>query len=199
MARKRRPLKVEPEKVWFTSDTHFNHANICQYSNRPFESLEAMEEHIIAVWNSQVGSDDLVFHLGDFALSYGKRDADKIDKYLSRLNGNKFLVIGNHDREEVYNNKRWNGVERMHEIKIDLGGEHAQRIVLCHYAMRTWNQSHRGSWMLHGHSHGGLPDEGGKTLDVGVDCSLNYAPINLTDIAKVMDCRRVVLSGDHHE
>lgn len=27
---------------------------------------------------------------------------------------------------------------------------------MSHYAMRVWNQSHKGSWMLHGHSHGTL-------------------------------------------
>ena len=182
--------------IWFTADTHFNHGNIVSYSSRPFDDLEDMTERIIEQWNERVNHGDLVYHLGDFALSWGKRDFDPIDWILSRLNGNKWLIRGNHDREEVYKNPRWNKVEFYHELKVDLGGVHKQRIVLCHYAMRVWNQMHRGSWMLHGHSHGNLSDIGGKSMDVGVDCH-DYRPISLDEVAQYMANREFV-SYDHH-
>lgn len=183
--------------VWFTSDTHFNHEKIVEYSSRPFASLEEMTETMISRWNEKVRSGDSVYHLGDFALSWGKKHKSLIDDILARLNGNKHLVIGNHDRDEVIKNPRWSTVNGYHELKVDLGGLHKQRIVLCHYAMRVWNQAHRGAWMLYGHSHGNLADIGGRTMDVGADCH-NFYPINVEEIAEIMQSR-VHVNCDHHE
>lgn len=175
--------------VFFTADTHFNHANIIEYSKRPFSDLEEMTEAIIERWNRCVSKGDTVFHLGDFALSWGKKHAAVIDGLLARLNGQKWLIKGNHDREEVTKNPRWHMVKDYHELKHE-----GQRIVLCHYAMRTWSQSHRGAWMLHGHSHGNLTDIGGKTLDVGVDC-FDFTPVSFEGLCWIMSQRPIV---DHH-
>lgn len=99
--------KPMSEKVWFISDTHFSHGNIIRYCNRPWNSgkgedgeivvaekdIYAMNEALIANWNSTIGEDDVVWHLGDFAL--GNRS--RIPEFVSRLNGHKKLVLGNHD------------------------------------------------------------------------------------------------------
>lgn len=183
--------------IWFTSDTHFNHANIDKLSNRNFGSLEAMEAAIITNWNNVVSSGDTVYHLGDFALSSGKKDADLIDSILAKLKGNKWLISGNHDRDEVKKNTRWVKVVDYHELKIDTGGETKQKIVLFHYAMRVWNQMHRGAWMLHGHSHGNLIDVGGKILDVGTDVH-KYCPISVETVKNYMETREIVFC-DHHK
>lgn len=183
--------------IWFTADTHFNHENIIEYSSRPFPGLYQMTDKIIDNWNYRVLPGDTIYHLGDFALSWGKKHAEVIDRLLARLNGQKFLVKGNHDRDEVTKNPRWVQVKDYHEIKVDLGDVHKQRIVMSHYAMRTWNQMHRGAWMLHGHSHGSLEDIGGKTLDVGVDC-YDFHPVSLGEVAESMRLREVT-SYDHHE
>jgi calcineurin-like phosphoesterase family protein len=182
--------------IWFTSDTHFNHANIIEYSRRPFVSLEEMTETMISRWNSCIKRGDTVYHLGDFALSWGARHAQTIDSLLSRLNGQKFLIVGNHDRKEVLENSRWQSVDYYRELKVDLGGVHKQRIVLCHYAIRVWNQMHRGAWMLHGHSHGSLTDIGGKILDMGVDCH-DFCPVPLERVQHLMEHREFV-ALDHH-
>jgi calcineurin-like phosphoesterase family protein len=182
--------------IWFTSDTHFNHANIIEHSARPFADLDDMTETLIARWNERVNYSDTVYHLGDFALSWGKKHKSLVDGLLERLHGNKTLIVGNHDRDEVTKNPRWSAVKHYHELKIDLGGVHKQRIVLSHYAFRTWNQIHRGSWMLYGHSHSNLTDIGGKTMDVGVDCH-DYYPIRVEQIAAFMAGRDIV-SCDHH-
>ena len=182
--------------IWFTSDTHYNHANIIEYSNRPFSDLEEMTEALIANWNSVVNHSDTVYHLGDFALSWGRKHKEFIDRLIERLNGQKWLIVGNHDRDEVTKNPRWGAVKHYHEIKVDLGGVHKQRIVMFHYSLRTWSQMHRGAWMLHGHSHGSLTDIGGKTMDVGVDVH-GYKPISIEAIKAFMDGRPVV-ECDHH-
>jgi calcineurin-like phosphoesterase family protein len=80
--------------IFFTSDLHFGHANIIQYCNRPFNSVEHMNGVLMSNWNSVVTEDDKVIVLGDFAMG-------KISETLpvaERLNGMKFLVPGNHDR-----------------------------------------------------------------------------------------------------
>lgn len=79
---------------FFTSDTHFGHANIIRLCNRPFKDVNHMNEEIVRRWNEVVSEDDIVYHLGDVALG---TFADSIN-YVSRLNGYKILVPGNHDR-----------------------------------------------------------------------------------------------------
>jgi len=181
---------------WFTADTHFNHEGIITHSARPFSSLEDMTETMISRWNECVLPGDTVFHLGDFALSWGKKHYDTIDGILARLNGQKWLICGNHDRDEVKKNQRWAMVKDYHEINLDMGGPHKQRIVMFHYALRVWNQMHRGAWLLHGHSHGNLTDIGGRSMDVGVDCH-GFRPIGVEAVAGFMRERETV-SCDHH-
>lgn len=81
---------------FYTSDTHFGHGNILRFEQeaRPFNSTEIMDEVLIANWNATVGPTDEVWHLGDVALG---TIADSLPK-ISRLNGIKILVPGNHDR-----------------------------------------------------------------------------------------------------
>ena len=80
-------------KVFFTADCHFDHANIIRYSNRPFKSVEHMNREIIKRWNSVVSSDDLVYHVGDFAFK-GQSNAKRFEHM---LNGSIVHIRGNHD------------------------------------------------------------------------------------------------------
>jgi calcineurin-like phosphoesterase family protein len=183
--------------IYFTSDTHFNHDNIIKYSSRPFSTLEEMTEAYIQRWNDIVRPGDSVYHLGDFAISYGKRHEKLVDDLLARLKGQKFLIKGNHDRKEVVDNPRWAAVYDYKEIKVDRGGVHKQRIVLFHYPLRSWNQVHRGAWHLHGHCHGNLPQCPGKHLDVGMDAAANHRLLSLDEVAHYMESRQIH-SEDHH-
>ena len=87
------------ENVWFTSDSHFYHANIIKYCNRPFASVEEMNEKLIENWNSVVGKDDLVWCLGDFCL--GPDQKKHIPELVSKQNGRINLILGNHDHNSV--------------------------------------------------------------------------------------------------
>ena len=155
-----------------------------------------MTEAIIGRWNDVVDRGDAVYHLGDFALTRGVKDVPLVNELLRQLKGTKILVQGNHDRNAVTCSPRWSKVTHYHEFKVDLSGPHKQRIVLFHYALRVWNQSHRGAWMLHGHSHGNLEDIGGKTIDVGVDCH-DFTPVSLSAVQEAMENREFT-AADHH-
>jgi calcineurin-like phosphoesterase family protein len=80
--------------IYFTSDTHFGHANIIKYCDRPFKDTDHMDAVLIEKWNTIVSPADTVFHLGDVALG----NIDKSLACVSRLNGYKICVLGNHDR-----------------------------------------------------------------------------------------------------
>lgn len=171
-------------ETYYTSDTHFWHGNIIRYCNRPYATAEQkvgripdecvleMNESLITNWNSVVGRYDHIYHLGDFSFA---RNIDDSRTILSRLNGIKHLIRGNHDPDRVCQLDGWASVQDYKELKID-----NKKLVLCHYAMRVWNGSHHGSLMLYGHSHGSLPGSN-QSLDVGVDC-WDYKPVNLEQI-----------------
>lgn len=80
--------------IWFTSDTHFCHANVIKYCNRPFADVHEMNRELVRRWNDRVALRDTVYHLGDFA--FGPKPA--IAAWRRRLNGRIILVRGNHDR-----------------------------------------------------------------------------------------------------
>lgn len=183
--------------TWFTSDTHFGHANIIKYSKRPYKDVDEMNEKMIQEWNHLVKPGDNVHHNGDFAFM----PVDKLERLLWRLNGNIHLVLGNHDKEIVKNRNRLlkHGklvtIQHYNELKLD--GK--PMIVLFHYGCRVWNKSHHGSILLYGHSHGSLPPFG-KSVDVGVDCkeiTSEYRPIHVDEVLKYMD-KRDVSVVDHH-
>lgn len=172
-------------KIYFTADTHFGHANIIQYTNRPFDGVGQMDDVLIANWNHVVGPNDHVYHLGDFALS----NVTHCSRILNRLNGKIFLIKGNHEKTALACEDHFEWVKDYHELHVPhpngKGGK--QMIVLSHYAMRVWNASHKGSWQLYGHSHGTLPDDPNLlAFDAGVDCH-GYSPISLHQVGKIME------------
>lgn len=162
------------KKIWFTGDPHYGHFNIIKYCKRPFATVEEMDSKLIANHNSVVSPDDDVYILGDIAFSNPA-------EYIGRLNGRKFLIRGNHDKHIDECRPRVVWIRDLTQINI-LG----QKIVLCHYAMRVWANSHHGSWHLYGHSHGTLPDDpNALSLDVGVDCH-GYFPVSFEQIKGLM-------------
>lgn len=172
-------------KTWFTSDHHFGHSNIIKYSKRPFADVKEMDQKLIRNWNERIQPGDTVYHLGDFCFS------EKGQGILDQLNGNKHLILGNHDKEGR-KLRGWASIEKFREVTVN-----GQYIVLCHYAMRVWNKSHHGAWMLYGHSHGSLPDDPNSlSFDVGVDCH-DYKPLEFEDIGRIMK-KKTWKAIDHH-
>ena len=158
--------------------------------HRGFASVEDMNEVLIERWNMVVKPGDRVYHLGDFSLG---RPDETVD-VLKRLNGQIYLVRGNHDSTVENGKCRKYFVWQKDLFYLDVDG---QKIMLCHYAMRTWRNAFRGTWMLYGHSHGSLPESDTScSFDVGVDC-WGLAPVSYEQVAEKMATKNFV-PVDHH-
>ena len=131
--------------IFFTADTHFGHKNILKLCNRPFETIEEMNETLIENWNHRVSGMDTVYIVGD--MFFRCSDAEAI---LRRLKGKKRLIVGNHDSSwmnKVDLNRYFVSIDRLLEIS---DGKHA--LTLCHYPLLTWKHVQK-SYMIHGHIH----------------------------------------------
>lgn len=152
--------------LWFISDLHFYHKNIIKLTNRPYSSIEEMHESFIKQWNEKVDSLDVVYLLGD--VSFGS--LNQTVNILERLNGEKHLIVGNHDTHFLKHpefKECFYSVEKYKETKIE-----DMTICLSHYPMLNWYSQRKGGWMLHGHTHGTLKHDVTPTnriMDVGVD------------------------------
>ena len=156
---------------WFTSDEHYGHEKVIKYSDRPFGSIDEMDEVLAQNFNEVVQPEDVTIHAGDFCWLNKKQDV--YTKYVERLNGTHILLVGSHDHWQP-NSAKYIWRKRIED----------QLIVLCHYAMLTWECSHYNSWQLFGHSHGRLclPH---KQYDIGVDNN-NYCPVSFDTIKEIM-------------
>src|SRR5580693_825439 len=129
-------------EVFFIADTHFNHKRIVEIREkergRKFASLEEHDEELIRRWNAMVGKKDTVWHLGDF--SFGKRRLP----VAARLNGKKSLVLGNNDRYESKDYRKYfNQITGIIEMK-DFALSH---VLLYESQLKRWR------FNVHGHLH----------------------------------------------
>ncbi len=177
---------------WFTADHHFNHPAVIQFCHRPFAGVDEMNQAMVDRWNERVMPGDLVYHLGDFAFGSPAQAAE----IARQLNGLKFLIRGNHDKPNMCRalEPHFVWIRDLARVKPRYGADRAY-IVLCHYAMRTWNLKHHGAWQLFGHSHGALQTNN-RSLDVGVDC-WSYAPASVGEIGAVLSKRENDLVDQH--
>lgn len=164
--------------TWFTADFHFGHANIMRYCCRPFATVDEMDHAILERLNASVKANDILYFLGDFCMGSQTRAI----AYRRRILCQKiFAVPGNHDKQARKLREEFAWLDHLAEVSI-----HGQPIVLCHYAMRVWNRSNRGSWHLYGHSHGRLPDlPNSLSTDVGVDTH-DFRPWHYDEIGDLM-------------
>jgi calcineurin-like phosphoesterase family protein len=166
--------------TWFTADFHLGHSNIIRYCNRPFSTVEEMDQGILERLNVSVRPNDVLFFLGDFCMGSHSR----VLAYRRRIHCKKiFAVPGNHDKQ-ARKLEEFSWLDNLAEVSI-----HGHPIVLCHYALRVWNWSNRGSWHLYGHSHGRLPEvPNSLSMDVGVDTH-DFHPWHFDEIKELMSDR----------
>lgn len=167
--------------VYFTSDHHFGHGGAMGRWKRPFANVAEMDRTMVERWNGTVGPDDTVWHLGDFAI---RRSATVMAGILDGLNGTKHLIHGNNDGPDTLALTGWASVAGYAETVAEDG----TGLVLCHYAFRTWNGMYKGSWNLHGHSHGALKGMT-RQVDVGVDV-WDFRPVTFAQIRERFTRRR---------
>ena len=155
---------------FFTADTHFSHYNIMRYCDRPFETVQEMNQTLIENWNNAVAPNDVVYHLGDFG--FWKRG--DLNIIFRQLNGRKYLIKGNHDTSLTFK-LDWMWVKDVAGIKVN-----GYYIWLSHFPHVSWDKSFHGSWHLFGHVHGLTPGYG-RSFDVGVDAN-NYSPVSVDHV-----------------
>lgn len=192
--------------MFFTSDSHFNHARILDYcgeSRSGIGTVDQMNQLLIERWNAKVCPTDLVYHLGDFA--FGKV-TDWIDLLL-QLNGRIHLIPGNHDHR-VLNNTRDRSIlenslknrltieplikeiEIKNQFQDPNGFRNKTTIILSHYPILSWHKKYYGSIHLHGHCHATLTYDV-RALDIGVDARPqgDLAPWSWDEVSSYIDSR----------
>lgn len=162
------------------SDHHFDHENIIEYCNRPFSSVDEMNNTMIKNWNRVVDSTDVVIHVGDVAFS----NSDRAEEILNKLNGQIMITQGNHDdsispesfpypvvESTIYQNSgyRFWCTHRYENVPDD------------------WTQ-----WVIHGHVHNDEPfvDYANNKINVSVE-QINYTPIPINQIVKMLQSMNV--------
>lgn len=211
------------QKAFFTSDTHFCHNKDFIYGPRGFSNVNDHDEKIIENWNSVVGPNDNVIHLGDFLVGAGSDSFKRGQEILFRLNGHIHFTWGNHnsyvkeiykqtikgivpnavDTTEIYpiaymNKITFYGNNLLAKIKTP---ERSQFIFCSHFRHRLWIDSHKGEiWHISGHSHGSDPEsqpefKGAKCLDVGVD---NFPYLLSFDQLSLIMKTKGITEIDHH-
>lgn len=190
--------KIHPgdeKKIFLTSDTHHFHKNILKYCSRPWDTVEEMNEALIKNWNSVVGKDDHVYHLGDFC--FGNIEKWNTVLEYGVLNGHIHLILGNHDYTRVF--KEGVKTERFDEIlpqkTLFIDG---WTVYLNHFPYLDFsNNIDHKVMQLHGHVHYNGKSNGTLTpervalfqsnqYDVGVDNN-NYTPISWNDVLKKIE------------
>lgn len=198
--------------LYLTADTHFGHANIIGYCDRPFRDLAAMDAALVDSWNDTVRPTDEVWHLGDVAMGKLELTLDVV----RRLHGRKFLVPGNHDRCWPGHRKVGDWPVRYAEFgftllpvttTLSVAGHDA---VVCHFpyvgdsteGVRYLEHRPRdeGRWLLHGHVHGAWRQRD-RMINVGADV-WDYRPVALEEVeqlvragARVLDRRGSLAAG----
>lgn len=165
--------------TWFTSDTHFGHANIIRLSNRPFTDVVDMDRTLIDNINKKVKSNDTLYHLGDFAWG----NESMIKYYRDKIFCNNIIFIyGNHDKPLEANRKFT--LEMFSEAHVSLERTiQGQYIHMFHFPILEWDGFWRASWHVFGHVHGAKQHPEPRAWDVGVDVN-DYAPISFEELSE---------------
>lgn len=189
---------------YYSSDQHFYHANIIRFCDRPFSSVEEMNEILIKNWNDIVKEDDEVIVVGDFSMAFRS-----VEIFTKRLSGRKILIAGNHDfchpthkkSRDKENQKKWtqryldNGWAEVHlKMELDLPGIGIVNVSHLPYkgggdsGYEDRHEKHRlendERWLICGHVHSSWKIKD-KQINVGVDV-WNYKPISEEEVIKTI-------------
>lgn len=168
--------------IWVISDTHFNHSNIIKYCGRPFDTAEVMNEYILDKWNSVVKEQDKVYHLGDVYMG-GGFSREYTEWFLSRLNGHKRLILGNHDNGKDQLLQKFFSKINVWRMFPEFG------LLLTHVPVHesTLYSEKRGFLKnVHGHIHNNTsPSKHHQNVSVEM---INYTPVNIEELRIATRC-----------
>ena len=195
-------LLEDGKHLVFTSDLHFFHKKIIDFTGRP-TTFEELSSWIITQCNSKIPvSGSTVIHMGDMFFSCTNEEAVEV---LSSLNGDWWFILGNHDNpskiETVINtvNKLKGTNHRClgwyHKLLVKQASPiqghkmYKKLLILCHFPIEDWDSKHHGSAMIHGHVHGGGSSHDGTGIscipnrfDVGIDNSHTFTPFTFQEL-----------------
>ena len=156
----------------FISDLHFGHRNVIRFCNRPFKTVQEMNEEIVRKWNSHISDKDRVFVLGDVFLC----DIDEAKRIVSQLNGYKILIKGNHDRSKK--TMLSVGFDEFHTT-LDYEMRDGRKALLKHFPVPDCLLEDY-DLMIHGHIHISEKVNGKK---VNVSCDIwKFSPVSVGEI-----------------
>lgn len=181
--------------IWFISDTHFCHKNILDFTDRPFTSIDDMNEGLVQRWNQKVMPEDTIYILGDLTLGSFK----EFKPIALRLNGKKYLIKGNHDH---FSNGQYEqiGITVYEELKMRIAGKIVR---LSHYPysypwykrLFAFKSELRfmdrrppripGEFLIHGHTHT-KKKRIENMIHVGVDAWNGY-PVSIREVESLMN------------
>ena len=186
----------DANNTFFTSDIHLGHKNIIKYCNRPYNDLDEMHNDMIERWNNVVKPNNDVFILGDVAFSLSKV---KIKELLDKLNGKKYLIMGNHDRLKSLPVECFEHISMMDQIVIKSEGEddtnNYTTCILSHYPLMRWAGITRGTISLHGHEHGNIPNKEYMLNQMDVGWDTFGQPYSWKDICECFTIRMLTNDG----
>jgi len=164
----------------YISDLHFGHLNMARH--RGFRDTEHQDEFIIKRWNSVVTSKkDITYILGDVTM-----EKKKGYELLSRLNGVKHVVLGNHDRRQ--------DIEELLKYVDSVCAVHTEgNVIFTHIPIHPRELEFRYKINIHGHSHEYIVEMTGHFIEgdlivpdlryKNVSCErVNYTPRTLQEI-----------------
>jgi calcineurin-like phosphoesterase family protein len=166
-------------EIFFAGDTHLGHTNILTFTKadgtpyRKFSSIEEHDEYIIKQWNSVVKPSSKVYHLGDVTFSH------KYLYMLDRMNGEKILIKGNHDKLKLS--------QYLPYFKDIRGSHQFDGIIMTHIPIHPESLARWGV-NIHGHLHhnivmlDGKPDK--RYFNVSMECLDDYTPVSLEEVKK---------------
>lgn len=173
--------------IYYTSDLHLGNANIIQYENRPWETVDEMNAALIENWNKRVGLFDEVYVLGDFSFKGGAQTLE----WLKQLNGYIHFIHGNHDAFADRQEFKANALRELGQYFVDEGwykkiDDNGREVVLCHFPIMYWDgMDDRGAYHLYGHMHSrpNMQHPHKDAFNVGVDVN-SYMPVTLDELIR---------------
>ena len=194
--------KIEiKNKLYITSDLHIGHSNMCLGASkwlnkkecRNFDSINEMNQAILNNINTLVKKDDCLIIAGDIVWK-----SDIYDSFFNDINcENIYIVYGNHDSISLLKKCNHSSIKYQDWYLEILYKE--KHICISHFPFESWNQSQRGSYMLHGHTHDSrqkdlsfVLDNPKLTMDIGIDTIDELKPYDMDYIIKIMESKKII-------